>query len=380
MTGCGLRTVLVVDDNEVNRLLLQRRLTKLGYRVVEGENGQQALDAIGDGDHGIDLVLLDIVMPGVSGTEVLVALRRRFTAAELPIIMVTAKDESDDVVESLKQGANDYVTKPIDFAVLLARMETHLRLRQLAQEKDDFLAIASHDLKNPLTVVMGAAQSVGMVVPLGEKMTEEARSMLEMIRRRAAAMQRTIEDFLDFHALGEGRLVLRLSPTHMSTVAEEALEGQAEYAREKGIDLHADLEAGPLVDLDAARIGQVVENLLGNAIKFSPPGARVALRTRMAEGAILCEIVDRGPGLTPEDMRRLFVKYARLSAKPTGGEKSSGLGHVICKRILELHGGEIGAHNNEGGGATFWFRIPVSRQGTKCTAPEVPDQHPGRRA
>jgi adenylate cyclase len=125
-------SLLVVDDNDMNRDMLSRRLARRGYTVAVAADGQQALQMIHE--QSFDLVLLDIMMPGMSGTEVLKALRQRYSLASLPIIMVTAKDQSEDIVEALKLGANDYVTKPLDFPVVLARMQTHLSLKRAMQE------------------------------------------------------------------------------------------------------------------------------------------------------------------------------------------------------------------------------------------------------
>jgi two-component system, sensor histidine kinase and response regulator len=359
--------VLVVDDIQMNRLLLCRQLEQAGYQVAQAGSGQEALELVGqrpaEGKRergGFDLVLLDVMMPGMSGTEVLVELRRHFTPADLPVIMVTARDQTDDVVESLRLGANDYVTKPVDFAVLLARVGTQLRLRRLAEEKDEFLAIASHDLKNPLTVIMGCADLALMLMSRGAS-SPEIPEMLQTIRKRAGGMQRTIEDYLDFQAMEDGRLTLGRSPSELGPIVAETIAGQLGYAREKGVEVVAEPEpALPAATFDPSRIAQVVENLVGNAIKFGRRGTRVRVTARAEGGALLVEVTDSGPGLTEKDLRRLFVKYARLSNKPTGGEKSSGLGLVICKRIVEAHGGEIGARNNEGEGATFWFRLPVA--------------------
>ena len=113
-----------------------------------------------------------------------------------------------------------------------------------------------------------------------------------------------------------------------------------------------------MVNTDKSRLNQVLENFVSNAIKFSPQGEKVTVGTRKTESGILVEVRDSGPGLTDEDMEKLFVKYAKLSNMPTGGEKSSGLGLAICKKVIEIMGGKTGARNNPGGGATFWFELP----------------------
>ncbi|MEW6365596.1 MAG: response regulator [Acidobacteriota bacterium] len=354
--------ILVVDDDEANRDLLRRRLERRGCVVTLAEDGPQAIEMAHE--QKFDLILLDVMMPGMSGIEVLKIIRQTQSPVDLPVIMVTAKDRSEDVVAGFQDGANDYATKPLDFPVVMARVETQLSLRRLAQLKDDFMKIASHDLQNPLTIVLGSAKMLKKMVPPGSVMTEDAFQMVGLISRGAARMQRMIEDFLDFHALQDGRLTLALTATDLNQMAEEAVKANAQSAAEKEITLSLDLDPSlPPTDADGPRLSQVVQNLVGNAIKFCPPGSRATVRTRMDGAYARIEVSDTGPGLTDEDMKKVFTKYARLSNKPTGGERSSGLGLAISKQLVDLHGGDIGVKNNESGGACFWFRLPLAARG-----------------
>jgi two-component system sensor histidine kinase/response regulator len=350
-------SVLVVDDNEDNRDMLSRRLKRQGYTVSVAENGYQALDMIGA--EKFDLILLDIMMPGISGMDVLKTLRETYTVADLPVIMATAKDQSEDVVAALKMGANDYVTKPLDFPVVLARVQSQLALKRLSKLKDDFLRIASHDLKNPLTVILGTVKMVQKHVPPGSTMSPEAHELLSKITKRAAEMQNIIEDFLDFQAMQDGELNLVLTQTNLNDIAHDAKESNHEYAAGKGVELVLELNPDlPVIQADPSRLTQVVRNFVSNAIKFGPRGSRVVIRTRVENDMQVLEVSDAGPGLSEDDMSRVFSRYAKLSNKPTGGEKSSGLGLSIAKQMIDLHGGEIGVNNNAEAGATFWFRLP----------------------
>ena len=353
--------LLVVDDNEDNLRMLSLRLTRRGYRVETASGGRQALGLIEKSK--FDLVLLDIMMPEMDGYEVLETLRKTHTITNLPVIMATAKDESEDIVRALKLGANDYVTKPIDFPVLLARVQTQLTSRSLSQLKDEFLRIASHDLKNPLWSVQTASEMVEELVPVGGVMTEQAAKMLGMVGRQARHMQQIVADFLDFQAAEDGQLSLTLGPANLNEVARRSVETNLDYASRKGITLTLELDEGlPIIQADKDRLGQVAQNLVGNAIKFSPKnGGPTVVRTRLETGLALVEVCDSGPGLNETDMGQVFGRYARLSNRPTGGEKSSGLGLAICKQMIELHGGKIGVRNNTERGSTFWFSLPLSQ-------------------
>lgn len=353
-------SVLVVDDNEDNRDMLSRRLKKQGYAVSVAEDGQRALNMIAA--EKFDLILLDIMMPGISGLEVLKKLRETFTVADLPIIMATAKDQSEDVVAALKMGANDYVTKPLDFPVVLARVQTQLALKRLSKLKDDFLQIASHDLKNPLTVILGTVKMVQRHVPPNSTMSPEAHELLSKITKRAVEMQNIIEDFLDFQALQDGRLSLLKRDINLNDIAHDAKDSNNEYAASKEMEIVLQLNPElPVIQADSARLTQVVRNFVSNAIKFGTRGSKVTIRTKSDRDSLTLEVSDTGQGLSEEDMKKVFSPYSKLTSKPTGGEKSSGLGLSIAKQMVDLHGGLIGVHNNPGGGATFWFSLPFEQ-------------------
>lgn len=350
--------LLVVDDNDLNREMLTKRLQRRGFEVSMAADGYQAMDAIEQEDY--DLILLDIMMPGISGLEVLETLRKRFTAAELPIIMATAKTQSEDVVSALSLGANDYVTKPIDFNVLMARVETHLKLKHLFKLKDDFLSMASHDLKNPLFVIVCQAYLIANKVPVGAVMTDEAQEMLEKIGIHAKNMQKIIADFLDFQAVEDGHLKLNSETLDLAVLGQRVVENFQPYAAEKQITLefhNCTPDQEPLTFGDAGRLEQVVQNLVGNALKFIPASGKVTVEVHCRSRKIDFIVRDTGPGLSPQDLERVFVEFGKLSRRPTGNESSSGLGLAICKKLIDLHEGEIGARNNPEGGACFWFSL-----------------------
>lgn len=245
---------------------------------------------------------------------------------------------------------------------VVAMIETHrayIRVRELAKQKDDFLRVASHDLKNPLQAIQGASELLALFTEK-EHSSPEMREFIEMIHNRAEVMQRIIEDFLDCQALEDGQLRIERAPTDLAVVAREVVAGQAGIAQEKGIALTLALVPPvPAAHVDRARIAQVLENLVGNALKFSTAGTTVTVRLSVVSDRLRCEVIDEGPGLTTEDFPKLFTRYAHLSAQPTGGEISTGLGLAICRQLIEAHDGQIGAGNNAGAGATFWFEVPV---------------------
>jgi signal transduction histidine kinase len=373
------QTVLVVDDAPENIAILSS-LLRGQYRTRVATNGADALEIASSNAERPDLILLDIRMPEMDGYEVCRRLKANESLRDIPVIFLSALNETVDKVKAFGVGGIDYVTKPFHAEEVQARVETHLKVRRLQVElekqnrtlqeyneqlrqlhalKDEFLGIASHDLKNPLTCIIGFAHLIDSLTPPGTIMTTETHSCAGRIMAQCRVMQKLIEDFLDFQAMEDGQIKLIRETIDLNELAHSALERNASYAAKKTITPHLDLEeALPLVNADKSRVNQVFDNYVSNAIKFSPPGQHVIVCTRRTEVGILVEVRDSGPGLTGEDMKKLFVKYAKLSNQPTGGEKSSGLGLAICKKVIELHGGQTGARNNPEGGATFWFELP----------------------
>ncbi|MGI8908189.1 MAG: hybrid sensor histidine kinase/response regulator [Candidatus Sumerlaeaceae bacterium] len=375
-----LQTVLVVDDTPENLAILSS-LLRGNYQTKIAINGANALEIAASEVGRPDLILLDITMPDMDGFEVCRRLKEDEATRDIPVIFLSALNETVDKMKAFGVGGIDYITKPFQAEEVQARVETHLKVRRLQVElekknetleaynqqlnelsalKDEFLKIASHDLKNPLTCILGFASIIGSTTPAGTVMKADTHSWLEKIRLQCLVMQKIIEDFLEFQAMEDGQVKLAREKTDLNALATSVLERNAGYAEKKSVTCTLDLQQPlPLVVGDNDRINQVLDNFVGNAIKFSPTDQTVTVCTRSNGSNVTLEVTDTGPGLTEEDFSKLFVRYAKLSNKPTGGEKSSGLGLAICKKIIEMHGGEIGACNNPEAGSTFWFKLPI---------------------
>ena len=366
MDAAPLQTerLLLIDDSDAFREVLAIRLRRAGYIVVEAATGRQALDEAASGN--TDLALLDMQLPDMSGLQVLQQLRRSRSMLDMPVIVVSGLDRPDDVVEALRSGANDYVTKPFDLTVALARIRTQLSVRQLKQANDRFLRVASHDLKKPLLLMLDVARQLRGDQPPGDTLSAEARASLDYLIESGQYMQQIVEDLLGLSALQQGRLRLLKVPTDLGALVRQALARNSVYAQRKGIELAMRCERDlPHVMADEFRLMQVLENLIGNALKFSPPGSRTHIAVQSRPDGVLCEVADTGPGIPQEDIDHLFAEFCTLSNRPTGNEKSTGLGLSICRELIHLHGGEIGARNNADSGATFWFRLPLETSQTR---------------
>lgn len=357
--------ILAVDDEPANLTLIERLLGP-GYHVVSVTNGHDALDMLAQAP--FDVVLLDIMMPGMSGLETLQRIRENPSTAYLPVILVSALMEARDISRGLELGANDYITKPIDIRVTRARIQTQLRLKRLEDErmqtinellaaqemKDRLLRIASHDLKGPIT-------NVRMVVSLlraSESLIPSGAVLLEALDASANTMQTVIEDFLDTAMLQSGGLKLVFDHVNVDHVVKNLVGQYAAHASRKHIALEID-EVGGLICADPSRFEQALGNLISNAIKYSPEHTTVRIWSERYDGKIRVCVADQGPGIPADERDRLFTQFGKLSNRPTGGENSTGLGLWIVKHLITLQQGQVGLHSPPDGGSIFWIEMPA---------------------
>jgi len=229
-------------------------------------------------------------------------------------------------------------------------------LRHLNDLKNTFLGIAAHDLRNPI----GAIQtSVDLLMDPAFGISEEDRaSLLQRMGRHTRHMLALLNDLLEVTQIESGKLSLNLEPVNLRGFLDEAVRQHAMLAASKGTQVLLQAVPEGQVMVDPLRLRQVVDNLISNAVKFSPPGSTVRVSAERILAGWQVNVQDEGPGITEQDRGRLFQDFARLSAKPTGDEKSTGLGLAISRRVVEAHGGRIGVNSEPGQGATFWFTLP----------------------
>jgi signal transduction histidine kinase len=270
----------------------------------------------------------------MGGLQVLRQLRQSRSMLDMPVIVVSGLDRPEDVVAALQSGANDYVTKPFDLNVALARIRTQLSARQLKQANDRFLRVASHDLKKPLLVMLDVVQQFREDQKPGIAVTADACATLDYLIESGQYMQRIIEDLLGLSALQQGRLRLLTLPTDLGAVVRQAIARNSVYAQRKGIALDIQCEKDiPHVMADDFRLMQVLENLIGNALKFGQPGTHKHIKVRQDADGVLCEVADTGPGVPQQDIDNLFAEFNALSNRPTGNEKSTGW---VCQYAASL--------------------------------------------
>jgi len=357
----GLK-ILIVDDDRLNIRILSGILKTEGYLLAEADSGERAVEVYQQFQP--DLILMDVVMAGMSGLEACRELRRIHGDGCAPIIFITAKSESDDVVEGLAAGGVDYLPKPYRRKEVLARISTHLQNRLLIEQlnranlaKNRFLGMAAHDLRNPLASIRGLAEFLrdGTVGPI----SPEQRDLVNTIHEASQAMLAVVNDLLDVATIEAGELKVVVEPHNLADLIAKSVGTANIEATKKGTRLLFAPAGAAIAHVDAAKMKQVVDNLLSNAIKYSPPGSTILVELRTAATECSFSVKDQGPGIPENERDLLFKDFSRLSAQPTGGEKSTGLGLAICRKIVEGHHGSVIAENLPGGGCEFRVTLPL---------------------
>jgi signal transduction histidine kinase len=378
-------TVLVVDDERPNRDLLARRLGQHGFRVLTASGGTEALDALAS--RSCDLVLLDVMMPVMSGLEVLAAIRHNEAWRDLPVIMVTAKNESRDIVEALDLGADDYVTKPLDFPVALARVRAQLarvaaERAALARQRHGDLEHAqkisavgqlaggvAHDFNNLLTTIYGYGELLRDDLPCDDKRQDDVEHILKAAQT-AASLTRQLLAYSRRHPSTPQVLDLGAVAFSMVRLLRRVIGEQIE------LSVQTPEELWPVFG-DAGQLDQVVMNLVVNACDAMPHGGRLSLQLENAvatppgSGAgdfVRLTVRDTGIGMSPETLARAFEPFFTTK----GPSQGTGLGLAMVHHIIEQMGGTIAVTSAPGEGTTVRVLLPRTASATAEDEPGWP--------
>jgi two-component system sensor histidine kinase/response regulator len=352
-------SILVVDDEEQNRALL-RAMLGAGHRVLEAAGGPEALQLL-DAER-IDLVLLDVMMPGMTGYEVCKKIKARPGEPFLPVLLVTALSEQEQKNLGLQAGADDFLTKPVDRRELLLRVRAFLRLRSqdmlirlqlkqladLQHTKDEMLSLMVHDLRSPLAGII-AHLNLALEDAPGGRLRDDVQAGL----RSANSMLGSLEEALQIRLLEEGHFPIARAQVDLGELIREATSTLEATARRKRIELSTSVEGEPFASLDGKLVRRAIENLLGNALKYTPSGRDVGVVIRNRDGTVELEVADRGPGIPGNLKQSMFQKYGSIEAKKGGPRKGFGLGLYMVKLVADGHGGAAEVLDREGGGAVF---------------------------
>jgi two-component system sensor histidine kinase/response regulator len=346
--------VLIVDDFPDALALYEAILTEDGHRVRTAADGTEALRLVDA--HEPELVLLDVSMPGLGGVEVLRRLRARRGGGPAVIMLTAARREPQSIEAGLKEGADAYLTKPIDSRELLARvraaLETFRLKRMLEGQRRDHVAMLVHDLRHPLS-------SLGLIAELLDSDgvdPAERQTAVAQIRSMCTEMARLVDGVLVASRLEAGVFTVEPRAIRARAVIEPMLAVFKPIATRRNVTLEFDGELDTELRADPHKLRQALDNLLANAVKFTPRGGRVRVRVKRQDGATMFEIADSGPGISKAEQETVFDRYKQGARGRTAG--GAGLGLAIARGIAEAHQGTITVETGDLGGAMFRVTLP----------------------
>jgi len=363
------KTVLIVDDIPEDIDIL-RRILGLNYRVKAARSGEKCLDLAQSQDPP-DLILLDIAMPEMDGYEVCRILKEDARTSDIPVIFVTAKLGVEDERKGFDVGSVDYITKPITPTLVLSRVKTHLKLqaqkiqlldnfkrfRKLEDARDSLVHMIIHDLRNPLTAVLGYLEILETCEM--DNLTDSGKRYVKSAKVSTEMLNRMISTVLDVSRIESGSLTLALTEFDMVLVVREVLARLESLKGNREIVLELP-ERPILLVADQGIISRVIENLLGNSFKFTPAEGRIRLTVNSNGDHVSFSVENTGEGIPAEYHRKIFEKFWQVESNQRKRKYSTGLGLTFCKLAVEAHGGQIGVKSEPGRGSTFWFELPAS--------------------
>ncbi|MFB2933724.1 sensor histidine kinase [Aerosakkonemataceae cyanobacterium BLCC-F154] len=367
----GKDRILVVDDSPDNVFLIQAILEEEGYQVSTASDGFSALEFIEESPP--DLLLLDVMMPGMDGFEVTQRVRQKTSLPFMPILLITAYDHLS-VAKGLDNGADDFIHKPVEVDELLARVRSLLRLKHsiderdtIARQREDFVSRLTHDLRTPLI----AADRMLVLIRQGAlgEISPPILEVLDTMVRSNHNLLAMVNTLLEVYRYEAGRKTLNFTQVDVTEILKEVLQELQPLANEKKLCLNLDLDEKAAdssdgkntVEGDRLELHRVFMNLVGNAIKFTEAGSVEVRLINQNDGksnsksSIIVEVEDTGPGISPEDQTKLFERFRQGKHKQSG----SGLGLHLSRRIVETHQGTIDVKSEVGKGSCFTVCLPV---------------------
>lgn len=368
-----MSTILLVEDDNTSRELLVHRLVNCGYQVLQAACGKDAKEMI------LcclpDLILLDITLPDINGLKILESLKSNTKTSAIPVIIVSGRDSNDDIIQGLNMGASDYITKPYQWGIIIARVKSALRSiettkllkealyqeRLNVQSKSDFLVNMSHEIRTPLNGILGLLQLMNQTT-----LTDDQRQYTKLMNTSGDALMHIVNNLLDLSRAEAGLLELDNGAFNLEELVKGVSEIIYSKACQKGLEIFIHVDEGVKLDVigDSNRISQILTNYAANALKFTESGC-ITFHIKAHEGTdksccyrLLVE--DTGIGLSHEAQKRLFQKFIQADSTIATEYGGSGLGLSICKQLAEVMGGHVGMISEEGKGTQFWLEIPLT--------------------
>lgn len=368
-----LGRILVIDDTLQNRLLAEAQLEAEGYVVTSAENGAEGLALLAR--EAFDLVLLDVMMPGIDGFETCRRLRKLPNGAEIPVLFLTASHETAIHERAIESGGDDFLRKPIERTELLLRVRSLIRITRLQvairrerdalvrlqEQKDLLTALLVHDLKNPLSSVIANTQFV-----LDNPEVDDRQSALEDVLSAAEAIHQMVMNLLDIGRAEDGALAPSLEEVDVARLFTDLQSYSRRRLALRRQELRvSDLARSPkTIRADASLLSRMLQNLLDNSTKYTPVGGTVHLEAEVVDEAFRLSVRDTGPGIPLDQRARIFEKYGQVEGRVA--RDSRGLGLVFCRLAAEAHGGKIWVEESHPHGSVFVIEMPLRTKEASC--------------
>lgn len=360
--------LLIVDDVQTNVLLLRALLGKEGYGMLIANNGQEALNVIEK--ELPDLILLDVMMPGMDGFEVAERLKGDEITTNIPIIFLTALDDTESIVKGFKLGASDFISKPFRKEELMARIRHQLSLvaaRRIITEQTDELkktiagrdklySVIAHDLRSPMASMKMLLNTIMMSISK-ESVDADIFDMLEMSNKTSEEVFSLLDNLLKWTKSQLGKLTVIPQELDITGLADGVVEVMKSVAGTKHITLLREGHDTCMVQVDIEMIKSVIRNLLSNAIKFSELNSQIVLTVREEEDKVIVSVKDSGRGIKKDDQGKLLNDATHFTTYGTSSEEGSGLGLLLCQDFVRKNGGQLWFESEENKGSVFSFSL-----------------------
>lgn len=363
-------TILIVDDVISNVLLLKVLLGKEKYNILTASGGREAIEITVNQQP--DLILLDVMMPEMTGFEVAAHLKNNTKTANIPIIFLTALNSTEDIVKGFQAGANDFITKPFNKEELLVRVNHQISLvaaKRLILEKteelrrtivgrDKLYSVIAHDLRSPLASIKMVLNMLVLTLSK-ESLGSEMYQMLEMANHSTEDVFSLLDNLLKWTKSQVGKLNVVYMDFDINEVINGVIEIFSLVSASKNIKLVHTSNSPVMVHGDIDMLKTILRNLLSNALKFSYENSQILIDTSISDGMAVISVKDSGKGMSKEDQGRLLKTETHFSSYGTNNEEGSGLGLLLCQDFANKNGGRLWFDSEEGKGSTFFFSVPL---------------------
>lgn len=355
--------ILVVDDNPENLKVVSGFLKDSGYKIALALNGASAMKVLHD--NPIDLILLDIMMPEIDGFEVCKQIKEIKELREIPIIFLTAKNDTNDIIKGFQAGGIDYITKPFIYDELLIRIKNHIdlsksrkKLLDTLKTRDKLYSIIAHDIKGPFGNISMLISLIanGMI----DTASEQFKNLMIQLEKSTKDTYTLLNNLLEWTKLQVGNITLKPQNINLSLLLADCVQLLQGNATNKKITIRSEIEEDLYGFFDEVTIHSVFRNIITNAIKFTPENGTIQIQSEKNNQFITIHITDNGVGIPNEIIEKIFTKNEHYTTRGTNNEQGSGLGLHIIKEMTEQNKGKVSIESKEGEGTKISISIPVS--------------------